>query len=101
MAAQVGSVAWCIYHMARSISEDEIRQMVGYFTDIESGVFRKVVRPGDKVAAMAEFGEDGYFRGNRLASHVEIQFMGGPQDGETVFTGRMAGMFVPRGAGGY
>ena len=67
----------------------------------ERGVFKKVVRPGDKVAAMAEFGDDGYFRGNRLASHVEIQFVGGPRDGETVFTGRTAGMFVPRGAGGY
>lgn len=100
MAAQVGSVAWCIYHMSLTIPEDEIRQMVGFFTDIERGVFKKVVRPGDKVAAMAEFGDDGYFRGNRLASCVEIQFVGGPRDGETVFTGRTAGMFVPRGAGG-
>ena len=100
MAAQVGSVAWCIYHLALKHSREEIAQMVGFFTDIERGVFKKVVRPGDKVAAMAQFGEDGYFRGNKLVSEVEIQFMGGPKDGEEIFSGRTAGMFVPRGSEG-
>ncbi|MBI3298879.1 MAG: hypothetical protein HYZ75_11985 [Elusimicrobia bacterium] len=101
MAAQVGSVAWCIFHLAKTNTPDEIRQMVGFFTDIERGVFKKVVKPGDRVAAMARFGEDGYFRGNKLVSSVEIQFMGGPKDGEEIFSGRTAGMFVPKGSGGF
>lgn len=96
MAAQVGNVAWGIYHMSLLGSAEELKTMVGFFTEIEHGAFKKMVRPGDKVAAMATFGDDGYFRGNKLVSSVEIQFDGGPQDGETIFTGRTSGMWVPK-----
>src|SRR5579864_970880 len=61
MAAQVGNVAWGIYHMASKVSPEELRQLVGFFTQIEKGAFKKMVRPGDKVACQASFGEEGYF----------------------------------------
>lgn len=96
MAAQVGSVAWCIYHLAQTTAPSDIRRLVGLFTEIEHGKFKKMVRPGDKTLAMGVFGEDGYFRGGKLVSEVEIQFAGGPQDGEEIFKGKVAGMFVRR-----
>lgn len=96
MAAQVGSVAWCIYHMALKMTPDEIKQLVGFFTQIEKGEFREVVRAGDKIACMATFGQEGYFRGNKLVSHVEIQFDGGPRDGQEIFSGEISGMWVPK-----
>ena len=96
MAAQTGNVAWGIYHMASKTSPEELKSMVGFFTEIEKGVFKKVVRPGDKVLCMAQFGAEGYFRGNKLVAEVEIQCSGGPKDGETVFEGRTSGMWVPR-----
>ncbi|MBI4374865.1 MAG: hypothetical protein HY549_00285 [Elusimicrobia bacterium] len=96
MAAQVGNVAWGIYHMARGASAPEIERLVGFFTEIEHGSFKKMVRPGDKVAAQATFGEEGYFRGNKLVAEVEIQFDGGPKDGETIFVGKTSGLWVPK-----
>ncbi len=96
MAAQVGSVAWCIYHMALKMAPEEINQLVGFFTQIEKGAFRKVVCAGDKVACMATFGAEGYFRGSKLVSHAEIQFDGGPKDGEEIFSGEISGMWVPK-----
>lgn len=99
MAAQVGSVAWCIYHLAQTHSLEEVRQMIGLFTEIERGVFKKMVHPGDTVAAMASFGETGFFRSNKVVTCVEIQLMGGPQDGEEVFSGKLSGLFVPKGTG--
>ena len=96
MAAQVGNVAWGIYHMAAKTSPEELKRLVGFFTEIERGAFKKMVRPGEKVAALATFGDDGYFRGNKLVSHVEIQFDGGPKDGEEIFSGRTCGLWVPK-----
>jgi len=71
---------------------------VGFLTEIEHGKSLKLVRPGDTVACQATFGDDGYFRGNKLVAEVEIQFMGGPKDGETIFTGKTSGMWVPKNA---
>jgi 3-hydroxyacyl-[acyl-carrier-protein] dehydratase len=96
MCAQVGNVAWGIWHMASRTTPEELAQMVGVFSEIEKGKFLKIVRPGDTVACQATFGEDGYFRQNKLKAYVEIQFMGGPQDGETVFEGVTSGMWVPK-----
>lgn len=96
MCAQVGNVAWGIYHMASRTSAEELKQMVGFFTEIEKGSFKKMVRPGETVLCQASFGEEGYFRGNKLVAEVEIQFEGGPKDGETVFTGKTSGMWVPK-----
>ncbi len=96
MCAQTGNVAWGIYQMAHKVSEDELRQMVGFFTQVDKGVFKKMVRPGETVLCMAQFGEEGYFRNNKLVAEVEIQFEGGPKDGETIFTGVTSGMWVPK-----
>ena len=96
MSAQVGSVAWCIYHMSLRMSPAEIDQLVGYFTQIEGGVFAHPVRAGETVACQASFDEEGYFRNGKLLSRVEIQFDGGPKDGKTVMTGLVAGMWVPK-----
>jgi 3-hydroxyacyl-[acyl-carrier-protein] dehydratase len=96
MCAQVGNVAWGIWHMASRTTPEELGQMVGFFTEIEHGKFLKMVRPGETVACQASFGEDGYFRGNKLVAEVEVQFLGGPKDGETIFTGKTSGMWVPK-----
>ncbi|HVC09616.1 MAG TPA: beta-hydroxyacyl-ACP dehydratase [Elusimicrobiota bacterium] len=96
MAAQTGNVAWCIYLLSSRISPEEFKTLVGFFTEVEHGAFKKMVRPGDKVAAQATFGEDGYFRNNKLVSYVEIQFMGGPKDGEEIFSGKTSGLWVPK-----
>lgn len=98
MAAQVGSVAWCIWLMSQEISLDEIRQLVGFFTEIRDGRFEHPVRAGDRLLCQGTFDEDGYFRKNKILTRVEIQFDGGPNDGKTVFTGMISGMWVPKGA---
>ncbi|MBI3288671.1 MAG: hypothetical protein HYZ74_04045 [Elusimicrobia bacterium] len=96
MAAQVGSVAWCIYHMTLRMTPDEVRQLMGFFTQVENVEFLEIVRAGDKVACMATFDGEGYFREGKLVSRVEIQFDGGPKDGKTIMTGLVAGMWVPK-----
>lgn len=96
MCAQTGNVAWGIYLMGTKTSPEELKQMVGFFTQVDKGAFKKMVRPGETVACMAQFGEDGYFRNNKLVAEVEIQFLGGPKDGQTVFTGVTSGMWVPK-----
>lgn len=96
MAAQIGSVAWCIYHMALKMPPEEIAQLVGFFTQVEGVEFFKTVRPGDTVACLASFEPEGYFREGKLVSCVEFQFDGGPKDGQTIMTGLVAGMWVPK-----
>jgi hypothetical protein len=96
MAAQIGSVAWCIYHMTKSASPAEIKNLIGFFTEIRSGECKNFVRPGDRIACLATFGEDGYFRANKLVSQVEMQFDGGAKDGQEAFFGVLAGMWVPQ-----
>ena len=96
MAAQTGNVAWGIYEMAQRITVAEIQHLVGFFTEIEHGKFKSMVRPGERVACQASLGENGYFRGNKVVTEIEIQFDGGPKDGETIFAGMTAGMWLPR-----
>jgi len=96
MSAQVGNVAWGIYLFSLEKPVEEIKILLGVFGDIERGVFKKMVKPGDKVLAQATFGEDGYFRSNKIVSHVEIQFEGGPQDGEEIFSGKTSGLWIPK-----
>ena len=96
MAAQTGNVAWGIYHMAHRTSAEEMKQLVGFFTELEKGLFKRMVRPGETVLCQATFGEEGYFRGNKIVAEVEIQFEGGPKDGEPIFIGKTSGMWVPK-----
>ncbi|MBI3563894.1 MAG: hypothetical protein HY079_01700 [Elusimicrobia bacterium] len=96
MAAQIGSVCWCIWLMARELPLEEIRQLVGFFTEVREGKFLLPVRSGDRVLCQATFDDDGYFRKNKILTRVEMQFDGGPHDGETVFVGMISGMWVPK-----
>jgi 3-hydroxymyristoyl/3-hydroxydecanoyl-(acyl carrier protein) dehydratase len=100
MAAQIGSVAWCIWLMSQELPLAEIQQLVGFFTEIRDGKFLNPVHAGDRVLCQATFDDDGYFRGNKILTRVEMQFDGGPKDGETVFVGMISGMWVPKTAGG-
>ncbi len=96
MAAQIGSVAWCIWLMSRELSVEEIAQLVGFFTEIREAKFFHPVRVGDRVLCQATFDDDGYFRKNKILTRVELQFEGGPNDGQTLFTGMISGMWVPK-----
>jgi 3-hydroxyacyl-[acyl-carrier-protein] dehydratase len=96
MAAQVGSVAWCIWQMSREIPIEEIQQLVGFFTEIRSGEFLNPVHAGDRILCQATLDNDGYFRKNKILTSVEMQFDGGPKDGQTVFAGMISGMWVPK-----
>lgn len=100
MAAQVGNVAWTIYHMALTTTPEEMSHLVGVFTEVQRFELLRPVRSGQTVAVLAEFGEAGYFRGNKLVAEVTGQIQGGPQDGEDVFKGVVAGMWVPKNSGG-
>lgn len=96
MAAQIGNVAWCIYHLSRAVGEAELKRLVGVFTQIERASLARPVKCGQTVACGAEFGEEGYFRGSKLVSEVTARLQGGPDDGLEVFSGVVSGMFVPR-----
>jgi 3-hydroxyacyl-[acyl-carrier-protein] dehydratase len=95
-AAQIGCVAWGLFLLSLTLPVSALAEHVGVFTDIECGRFKRVVRPGDTTRAIAHFGEEGYFRGNKLVSEVSAELVGGPNDGEEVFSGRLAGMWLPR-----
>jgi 3-hydroxymyristoyl/3-hydroxydecanoyl-(acyl carrier protein) dehydratase len=98
MAAQIGSVAWCIWLMSQELPIEEIQQLVGFFTELQRGEFLNPVHAGDRLLCQATFDEDGYFRKKKILTRVEMQFDGGPKDGETVFTGMVSGMWVPKSA---
>jgi 3-hydroxyacyl-[acyl-carrier-protein] dehydratase len=95
-AAQTGCVAWGIYHFSRTRTIDELAGYIGLFSSIERGIFRKALRPGQKVRAMARFGQEGYFRGNKIVSEVAVESAGGARDGEVVFEGVLSGLWLPR-----
>ena len=98
MSAQVGNVAWGIYHLSLQSAPEELKGKVGLFGEIEHGVFKKVVRPHERVIAQATFGDDGYFRAGKIVSYVEIQFDGGPKDGQEIFSGKTSGLWVAKEA---
>lgn len=96
MCAQTGNVAWGIFLMGSTTTTEELDQLVGFFTQADAVVFKRVVRPGDTVAACTQFGETGYFRGGKLVGETEIQFLGGSKDGETIMTATTSGLWVPK-----
>ncbi len=100
MAAQVGIHAWGLYHMRLAMPPEKLARRPAFFAGIESGVFKRAVRPGDKVLAQASFGRDGGFRGGTLVNVVEIRLSGGPKDGETVFEGRTSGTWAAKDSEG-
>ena len=93
MASQSSVVAWGLYlNGARPAAEGR----EAYFTEVDRVVFRKSARPGETVVCRARFGKDGGFQDERIAADVELKFLGGPKDGETIFTGKICGVWVPK-----
>lgn len=95
-AAQTGCVAWGLYHLSRLLPPDELASHVGLFTSIERAVFSRALRPGQAVRTEGRFGDEGYFRKNKLVVEVAVTVLGGKLDGEEVFRGLIAGVWVPR-----
>ncbi|OGR94996.1 MAG: hypothetical protein A2V88_09935 [Elusimicrobia bacterium RBG_16_66_12] len=79
MGVQTGCVAWGLYlNEGRPPEGSPARS----FSRVEKGSFKKMVRPGDTVVctARASAAGDGLIE-------VDAVFSGGPQDGESAFTG--------------
>jgi 3-hydroxyacyl-[acyl-carrier-protein] dehydratase len=97
-AAQTGCVAWGLYHLSLSsgFTSADMAGSAGLFSSIERGTFRRALRPGQESLARAEFGEEGFFRANKIVSEVVVTARGGRLDGEEVFRGLLAGIWVPR-----
>ena len=94
MAVQTSVVAWAIYLMGAKAGAERLANMVNLFTGVDRGSFKKMVRPGDILTCRAAFGATGFFRENKLAAESEIKFLGGPNDGETAFTGIVSGLWI-------
>lgn len=91
MASQSAVAAWGLYLKgARDGAQD------AYFTEVGRVVFKKSVRPGETAVCRASFGKDGSFADGRMVADVELKFLGGPKDGETIVTGKIAGVWVPK-----
>jgi 3-hydroxymyristoyl/3-hydroxydecanoyl-(acyl carrier protein) dehydratase len=97
-AAQTGCVAWGLYLLSCSRDPEEIARHVGLFSRIEEAEFLRAARPGERVRTEARFGEEGFFRGNKIVAEVTVRFSGGARDGEDVFRGRLAGLWQERDA---
>jgi 3-hydroxyacyl-[acyl-carrier-protein] dehydratase len=95
-AAQTGCVAWGLYHLSLARRLDEMAASAGLFSSIERGTFRRALRPGQESLARADFGEEGFFRANKIVSEVVVTARGGRLDGEEVFRGLLSGVWVPR-----
>jgi 3-hydroxymyristoyl/3-hydroxydecanoyl-(acyl carrier protein) dehydratase len=93
MASQTAVVAWGLY-LAGARPVEEGRD--AFFTEVPRVIFKMSVRPGETVACRAWFGKDGSFQDGRIAADVELKFLGGPKDGETIFAGKIAGVWVPK-----
>jgi 3-hydroxyacyl-[acyl-carrier-protein] dehydratase len=93
--AQLGIVAWGMYHLSLEMERGELAHHAGLFTGILEGSFKQIVLPGDKVKVEARFGDEGYWRGNKIVSEVLMSLSGGPYHDETAFEGRISGMAVP------
>ncbi len=95
-AAQAGCVAFGLYHLLRESDGLQSHDQMGVFTSIERGIFKEIVRPGDKVAMHAQFGEDGYFRNPKIVVEVRGVFQNGRMAGEENFYGQLSGMWIPK-----
>jgi hypothetical protein len=97
MAAQIGNVAWCLYHMRASCAAD-VGARVGVMTEIQDATCApRLVKAGETVSCVGHFGEDGFFRSPKLLSAVELRLAGGPDDGLEVFSGMISGLWIPKG----
>ncbi|MFI5361204.1 MAG: 3-hydroxyacyl-ACP dehydratase FabZ family protein [Elusimicrobiota bacterium] len=90
LAAQT-ALAWGIYLTGRTDPGYD-----AFFTEVDRVVFKKSVRPGETAVCRAAFGKDGSFQSGRMVADVELKFLGGPKDGETIFAGKIAGVWAPK-----
>jgi 3-hydroxyacyl-[acyl-carrier-protein] dehydratase len=91
MASQSAIVAWGLYLKgARDGALD------AYFTAVDPILFKKSVRPGDTAVCRASFGKDGAYEDGKIVADVELKFLGGPKDGETILAGKITGVWVPK-----
>jgi 3-hydroxymyristoyl/3-hydroxydecanoyl-(acyl carrier protein) dehydratase len=91
MASQSAFVAWGIYLQgAGNVDQD------AFFTEVDRVVFKKSVRPGETAVCRASFGKDGSFEDGRMVADIELKFLGGPKDGDTIVAGTIAGVWVPK-----
>lgn len=79
MSAQTGCVAWGLHLDGGKPPTQSLSRSL---RRVEKGSFKKLVRPGDTVVCTARASSSG----DDLVS-VDVVFSGGPQDGESVFTG--------------
>ncbi|OGS42339.1 MAG: hypothetical protein A2506_06940 [Elusimicrobia bacterium RIFOXYD12_FULL_66_9] len=79
MSAQTGCVAWGLHRSDGRLPAEHLTRSFGH---VEKGSFKKMVRPGDTVVCTARAAAAG-----EGLIDVEVRFSGGPQDGESVFTG--------------
>lgn len=91
MASQTAVVAWGLYLKGAKDGAHD-----AYFTEVDRVVFKKSVRPGETAVCRASFGKDGSFADGRISADVELKFLGGPKDGETIFAGKITGVWVPK-----
>jgi len=93
MASQTAVVAWGLF-LAGARPAAEGRD--AFFTEVDRVIFKMSVRPGETVACRAWFGKGGSFTDGRVAAEVELKFLGGPKDGETIFAGKITGVWMPK-----
>jgi 3-hydroxymyristoyl/3-hydroxydecanoyl-(acyl carrier protein) dehydratase len=91
MAAQSAVVAWGLF--LKGVKGDD---QAAFFTGADRVVFKKSVRPGDTSVCRASFGKNGTFADGRMAADIELKFLGGPKDGETILAGTIAGVWAPK-----
>lgn len=88
MAAQ--SVACWSFFLRGAASDGQ----TAFFTTADHVFFKKMVRPGEVAVCRVFFGRDGGLRDGRVAAAVEIQFLGGPKDGESILAGKIQEMWA-------
>ncbi len=89
MAAQTAIACWGCYLDGGTKGPQD-----SFFTETERVSFRMSVRPGETVVCRARFGVNGSFREGHLSAEIELQFLGGPKDGEVILAGRISGLWV-------
>ena len=91
MASQSAVVAWGLF-----LSGAKDGGKSAFFTEVDRVVFKKSVRPGEIAVCRASFGRDGSFEDGRMIADVELKFLGGPKDGETIVAGKITGVWAPK-----
>ena len=66
-----------------------------FFTAADRVVFKKMLRPDEVAVCRAAFGRDDGLHGNHIAADIELKFLGGLKDGETILAGKIRGLWAP------